>query len=60
MTIQPHIAARQTLVAFAAGMPLKSARRWPLYLAMKARKGQQPIALDEAVEQCKRASGATA
>jgi len=37
--------------ARAAGLTPKEAARWVAYLAMKARKGQQPISLDEAVRQ---------
>lgn len=33
-------AARLTVQAHQAGMPIESARRWPLYLAMKRRKGE--------------------
>lgn len=55
MYAAPHIAGRATLDAVVAGMPLPSARRWPRYLAMKARRQQEPITLAEAVEQCRTA-----
>lgn len=37
--------------ALAAGLPVRSAARWPDYLAMKAARGEEPITLAEAVRQ---------
>lgn len=50
--MQPHQAALHTLAALRAGMPVRSARRWPAYLDLKGRLGQRPISLDEAIAQC--------
>lgn len=52
-----QIAAKHTIDALAAGMPRTSARRWPDYLDMKARRGQEPISLAMAVVQCRVARG---
>lgn len=46
-----HTRALHTLEAIYAGMPTRSARRWPSYLDMKDRLGQRPITLAEAVQQ---------
>lgn len=43
--------AKRTVEARLAGMPDVSARRWPLYLEMKAARGEQPIDLGRAVGQ---------
>lgn len=51
--LQPYVMAAHTLQALRAGMPTASARRWPRYLAMKARRQQQPITLEQAVQQCR-------
>ncbi|MGC5028164.1 hypothetical protein ACLQ3K_25745 [Tsukamurella sp. DT100] len=52
-----QIAAKHTIDALAAGMPRTSARRWPDYLDMKARRKQTPISLEVAVHQCRLARG---
>lgn len=51
ITEQDIATARMTCEALDAGMPLRSARRWPRYVAMKAARGQQPIPLTDAVGQ---------
>ena len=55
--MQPHQAALHTLDAIYAGMPARSARRWPRYLDMKDRLGERPISLTEAIRQCFTARG---